>query len=66
MCNKMRKANQFLQEKNYKRGILFVLMKAGAGSYILEFKFQEKWWGVDVTKDDCSMGHLINHSKKMC
>ena len=27
MCNKMRKADQFLQEKNYKRGILFVLMK---------------------------------------
>ena len=26
--NKMIKANQFLQEKNYKRGILFVLMKA--------------------------------------
>ena len=60
MCNKMRKSDQFLQEKNYKRGILFVLMKvnfvhikscakktqeyvlSGAGSYILEFKFQEK------------------------
>ena len=80
MCNKMKKADQFLQKKNYKRGILFVLMKAnfvhiksctkkqeymlsGADSYILEFKFQEKWWGVDATKDDCSMGCLINHSK---
>ena len=60
MCNKMRKADQFVQEKNYKRGILFVLMKvnfvhikscgknsqeymlSGAGSYILEFKLQEK------------------------
>ena len=38
---------------------------SGAGSYILEFKFQEKCWGVDATKDYCSMGHLINHSKKM-
>ena len=28
MCNKMRKAAQFLQEKSYKKGILFVLMKA--------------------------------------
>ena len=27
MCNKMRKADQFLQEKTYKRGILSVLMK---------------------------------------
>ena len=27
MCNKMRMATQFLQEKSYKKGILFVLMK---------------------------------------
>ena len=39
-------------------------MLSGAGSYILEFKFQEKWWGVDATKDNCSIGHLINHSTK--
>ena len=39
-------------------------MLSGAGSHILEFKFQEKWWGIDTTKDDCSMGHLINHSKQ--
>ena len=39
-------------------------MLSGAGSYILEFKFQEKWWGVNATKDDCSMGRLINHTKK--
>ena len=38
--------------------------KCGAGSYILEFKFKEKWWGIDATKEDCSFGHLINHSKK--
>ena len=36
----------------------------GAGNYILELKFNEKWWGVDATKEDGSMGHLINHSKK--
>ena len=34
-------------------------MLSGAGSYILEFKFQENWWGVDATKDDCSMGCLL-------
>ena len=39
-------------------------MLSGAGSYILEFKFQEKWWEIDATKDDCSMGCLINLSKK--
>ena len=33
--------------------------------YILEFKFQEKLWGIDVTTEDCSIGRLINHSKKM-
>ena len=38
-------------------------MLSWAGSYILEFKFQEKCWGIDAMKDDCSMGHLINHSK---
>ena len=37
----------------------------GAGSYILEFKFKEKWWGIDATEDDCSFGCLINHSKKL-
>ena len=37
----------------------------GTGSYILEFKFKEKWWGIDATEDDCSFGHLINHSKKL-
>ena len=25
--------------------------KCGAGSFILEFKFKEKWWGIDATKD---------------
>ena len=40
-------------------------MLSGAGSYILEFKFQENWWGIDATKDDGSMGCLINHSKKL-
>ena len=28
-------------------------------------KFKEKWWGIDATEDDCSFGHLINHSKKL-
>ena len=40
-------------------------MLSGAGSYILEFKFQEKLWGIDATKEDFSIGPLINHSKKM-
>ena len=40
-------------------------MLSRTGSYILKFKFQEKWWGIYATKDDCSMGHLINHSKNM-
>ena len=40
-------------------------MLSGEGSYILEFKFQEKWCGIDVTKDDCSMVCLINHSNKL-
>ena len=39
-------------------------MFSGAGSYILEFKFQGKLWGIDATKEDCSIGRLINHSKK--
>ena len=38
-------------------------MLSGAGSYNLGFKFQEKWWGIDATKDDCSVGHQINHLK---
>ena len=40
-------------------------MLSGAGSYILEFKFQDKWWRIDATKDYCSMEHLMNHSKNM-
>ena len=35
----------------------------GARNYILEFKFNEKWWGVDATEEDGFIGHLINHSK---
>ena len=31
-------------------------MLCGAGSYILEFKFQEKLWEIDATKEDCSLG----------
>ena len=37
----------------------------GAGIYILEFKFKEKWWGIDAIEDDCSFGCLINHSKQL-
>ena len=40
-------------------------MFIGAGSYILEFKFQKKLWGINASKEDCSIGQLINHSKKM-
>ena len=40
-------------------------MLCGAGSYILEFKFQEKLWGIDATTEDYSIKRLINHSKKM-
>ena len=34
------------------------------GSYIIEFKFREKRWAIDGTKEDGSIGRLINHSKK--
>ena len=27
-------------------------MLKGAGNYILKFKFNEKWWGIDATKED--------------
>ena len=40
-------------------------MLCGAGSYILEFKFQEKLWGINATTEDYSIGQLINHSKNM-
>ena len=36
---------------------------SGEGSYILEFKFKEKRWAIDATKEDGSFGRLINHSK---
>ena len=39
--------------------------KSGSGSYILEFKYKEKHWAIDATKEDNSFGHLINHSKKL-
>ena len=35
------------------------------GSYILEFKFKERWSHTDATKDDYTFGHLINHSKTL-
>ena len=35
-----------------------------AGSFILEFKFQDKKWALDATIEDGSFGCLINHSKK--
>ena len=38
--------------------------KLGVGSYILKFKFKEKWWAIDATMEDGSIGRLINHSKK--
>lgn len=37
---------------------------AGKGSYILEFKYREQRWAIDATKDDNSVGRLINHSKR--
>ena len=37
--------------------------KCQLGSYILEFKFKEKCWAIDATKD-VSFGRLINHSKR--
>ena len=37
---------------------------SGAGSFILEFKFQEKKYALNVIIEDGSFGHLINHSKK--
>ena len=33
-------------------------------SYILEFKFKEKCWAIDVTKEDESFSRLIKHSKR--
>ena len=35
------------------------------GSYILEFKFKERWWDIDATLNDYTFGYLINHSKKL-
>lgn len=35
----------------------------GKGSYILEFKYREKRFAIDATRDDKSFGRLINHSK---
>ena len=37
---------------------------SGAGSFILEFIFQDKKYALDATIEDRSLGHLINHSKK--
>lgn len=37
--------------------------KMGMGSYILEFKFNERRWAIDATEEDGSFGRLINHSK---
>ncbi len=37
---------------------------SGEGSYILEFKFCEKRWAIDATKDDNTFGRLINHAKR--
>ena len=47
-----------------RRGIIIIISK-GSGSYILEFKYKEKHWAIDATKEDNSFGHLINHSKKI-
>ena len=38
--------------------------KCGLRSYILEFKFKEKHWATDATKEDESFRRLINHSKR--
>ena len=38
--------------------------KCQSGSYILKFKFKEKHWAIDATKEDESFGRLINHSKR--
>ena len=35
----------------------------GKGSYILEFKYREKRFAIDATRDNKSFGRLINHSK---
>ena len=34
---------------------------SGAGSFILEFKFQDQKWALDATIEDESFGCLINH-----
>ena len=37
-----------------------------SGSFILEFKYKDKHWAIDwATKEDNSLGHLINHSRKL-
>ena len=48
----------FLEERNHEYNT------SGAGSFVLEFKFQDKKWALDATIEDGSFGHLINHSKK--
>ena len=59
ICNYVREACCFKELQKRKKEY----MLQGAGNYILEFKFNEKWWGVDATEEDGSMGCLINYSK---
>lgn len=45
------------------RDRIAVYNNLGSGSYILEFKFKEKRWAIDATKEDGTFGRLINHSR---
>ena len=38
--------------------------KTNRGSFILEFKFNEKHWAIDATEESNCVGRLINHSKR--
>ena len=38
--------------------------KTNRGSFILEFKFNEKRWAIDTTEESTCVGRLINHSKR--
>ena len=45
------------------RDRMSVYNNSAVGSYILEFKFKEKRWAIDATKEDGTVGRLINHSR---
>ena len=62
--NSMRREEQSFPRKISKMETMHKRNKeyeiCGAECYILEFKFKEKCWAIDATKEDGSLGRLIN------